>query len=285
MTGLHLLDESLARRLLIDHPNEGARLLEGLESQEQVNALLVVEAEAAAEVLRYMDRVHAAACLASWPEERRPELLATLDPGLAARLLKLLDRAKRNEVLSPCPDRVADRIRRLSKYPAGTAGAVMDPDPPAAPEDISVEAAGGLLRRRSSRTRGQLYVVSRDDVLVGVIEIEDLLHGPPEGALGTLMRPVTARLSARADSSAIASHPGWRHHHTLPVVDRNEVLVGAIDYRTLRELEEESAVRGGNPPLGLALGEMYWTVLSAIVEGVVHSMRPAGAIPKSEVHR
>lgn len=279
MDGPIAVDAKLARRLMVDHPVEAARLLEGFNSQEVLEALLDVEVDVAAGVLKRLERSHATACLASWPEENRAGLLSTLDLGFAARLLRSLDEASREGVLSCCPERVAGPIRRLLRYPQETAGALMDPRPPAAPGDISVEAARRLLERWSSRTRGQLYIVTREDVLVGLIEIDDLLHAPQEETLGSLMKPVTDRLPARADRAAIASHPGWLRHHTLPVVDRNDALIGTIDLPTLRELEEDWASKTEDPPLGLVVGEMYWSVLSTLVENILGTLRT------KEVHR
>ena len=75
----------------------------------------------------------------------------------------LLDAAEREALLSSAPKRVADPIRRLSRYPEETAGALMDPNPPAAPEDLTVNQTRELLGQWSSHTRGYIYVVSRDE--------------------------------------------------------------------------------------------------------------------------
>jgi magnesium transporter len=273
MDGSDTIVARLARRVLEDHPDEAARLLERLNVEEAVETLLMVDAAQAAAVVRRMDRASATACVARWPGEHRAGLLATLDAGLAARLLRALGAAARADMLAACPERVAGPIRRLLSYPEDSAGALMDANPPAAPGDITVEAARELLGRWSSRTRGQLYVVSREGALVGVVEVDDLLHALPEATLGSLMRPASARLSARADRAAIAAHPGWKEHHMLPVVDRNEVLIGTIGHQ-VREPEDRGAEE---PSLAFAMGEMYWTLLSSLVEGVVRSLRSGDA--------
>lgn len=285
MDAYQLVKKKLARRLLDKHPLEAARLLEGLQIQDEVDALMGVEVETAAEVLRLQERWRARACLAAWPENDRPELLSALDPALAARLLRLMDASDREAVLSSCPEKTTGPVRRLLKYPEGTAGALMDPNPPAAPEDITVAAALELIERGSSRSRSQFYVVTREDVLVGVVEVDKLVLARPEEIIGSRKSPISARLSARADRNGILSHPGWRHHHTLPVVDRNEVLIGAFTYQALRELEADSGVRREDPQLSLALGEMYWTVMSTLVESVFRSLTAREVKPRGEVRR
>lgn len=283
MATVNDMEAGLARRLLVDHPAEAARLLDPLLPQDVVGALAELDGDQAARVLRHMERSLAGACLAAWDSEQRPSLLAALEPDVASGLLRTLDTARREEILGDCSSRVAEPIRRQWRFPEQTAGALMDSNPPAAPEDLTVEEARELLRRWSSRTRGQLYVVTREGVLVGQVETEGLLAAPDDTTLGSRMSPAIARLSARAHVGVIASHPGWRRHHTLPVVDQREVLVGALDHRTLHQLER--VVVDTAEPLGLALGEMYWTMMSSLVDGLVRSVTPAVHRSDREVER
>lgn len=277
------LNKRLARQLLLRHPLEAARLLEGHGIQEEVDALLGAEVEVAAEVLRLHEGRRAVACLVAWPEDRRTELLTALDPSLAARLLRSMDPRAREAVLSSCPEKAGAPVRRLLKYPEGTGGALMDPAPTAAPEDLTVAAALELIRHGRGEERNPVYVVTRGGILVGSIEVGALVRAPQDVTVGAMMSPVSARLPARSERTAILSHPGWRNHHSLPVVDRNDVLIGVLGYRALRELEGGSDARREDPQLGLAMAGMYWTVMSALVDGVFRALTPREVGPQGKV--
>ena len=74
------------------------------------------------------------------------------------------------------------------------------------------------------------------------------------------------RLLVDADQAQILSHPGWLTVHSLPVVDRAGVFVGAIRYDTLRSLEQQAAGRtAGVQGTAAALGELYHTGISGMM--------------------
>ncbi len=59
--------------------------------------------------------------------------------------------------------------------------------------------------------------------------------------------------------------------------------MGALDHRTLHQLER--VVVDTAEPLGLALGEMSWTMMSSLVDGLVRSVTPAVHRSDREVER
>jgi magnesium transporter len=267
MTAKTETDRKLARRFAVEHPREAARLLERLPPDQAADALASCD-EAAGSVLEAMDRQAAAACLLRLPEDRRSLFFARLRADLGAPLLRLLARDERESLLAACPEPVARPLRRLLRFAEGTAGALMDPHPLSAPDDITVDEAR---RRLEGGADDVLCVVDRDDVLVGLLTVGDLLTAPGDALLGSRMTKVVPRIAARAERDAILAHPAWQDHHLLPVVDRNQVLLGVIRYPTMRRLHGELAGRPPSTPLGLALGEMYWTMMSTVVEGVART--------------
>ena len=80
-------------------------------------------------------------------------------------------------------------------------------------------------------------------------------------------------------------HPGWQTEHTLPVVDRNGVLVGTFGHQMLHELEGGPAPLVAEAPLGLAVGEMYWGVLSAVLESIGKVLNTGDAPSEAEERR
>jgi magnesium transporter len=136
-----------------------------------------------------------------------------------------------------------------------------------------VEEAVDRVREAAGEARYNLYVVDRDQLLVGVVNLRELLMAEPGAPLSSLMKTAVHRLSARADRPTVVSHPGWRLVHALPVVDERGRYLGAVRYRTMRRLEE--GLRNDGTEEGAtarALGGLLRAGASAVLEALVSSV-------------
>jgi len=235
-------------------------------------------------VLRQMESSVAAGALAERPGADVAAVLAAMPAKIGARLLERIEVVKRRDILAGMPADVAGALRRSMNHAEDTAGALMDSSVAAFPRDITVREARKRVQRQPRNLLYYLYVVDRDDRLVGVVTLRELMLAPPSAPLASVIRSEVERLSVRATREAILAHPGWRDFHALPVVDREGVLAGVLRYDTLRRLESGSAVERspGLLPVGLALGELYWSAATALLNGVFDALRPDAGPPPGE---
>jgi hypothetical protein len=92
---------------------------------------------------------------------------------------------------------------------------------------------------------------------------------PPQQLVNNIMRREVDFLYALATREAIARHPAWSRVHTLPVIDSEHHLLGALRYETLRQLETELRTASGVPDrseTAAALAELYGIGLSSLFE-------------------
>ncbi len=264
------LETRLAEDLVTDHPLEAARAFERLPARDVAALLEGIEAERAARTLQQMASTAGAALLAELPPAKASELLARLPTESAVLLLRILEASVRDGLLAALPSARARELGSVLAFPEGTAGSLMDPQVLALPSDLTVREAVVRVRKAARNARYNVYVVDRDQVLVGVINLRELLMARPGTQLASLMKSSVHRLSARADRHTIVSHPGWREVHALPVVDEHGRYLGAVRYRTLRRLEE--ALRSDLSQDGAtarALGSLFRAGASAMLEAVV----------------
>lgn len=266
------VESDLARRLLEAHPVETARSLEGLPVQAVASFL---EGEDTEDVGRALSRVapHAAAAiLTAMTHERAGRALRALGLDFAALCLRTLDEPARAALVAELPAARARALASMLRFPEHTAGALMDPEVLALPQDLTVREALARVREAAESARYNLYVVDRDHVLLGVVNLRELLLARPRDLLQGIMRRDVWRLSAGADRRAIVRDPGWRVAHALPVVDGRGVYLGAIRYRTLRRLEEELRGAGGDAhPTSRALGALLRASAAGVLEAVSSS--------------
>lgn len=271
----------LALGLVDAHPAEAAAVLEALPADEAAAFLARLAPEPAARLLRHVTAQPAAAMLARLPEPAAAELVQQLPVDVAAPYLRRLPEARREAILSGLSGRRTRALRALLRHREGTAGALMDPDVLALPEDLTVREALERVRSAAEQARYNLYVVDREDRLVGVLNLRELLMARPRERLGTIGRREVIRLAADTDARAIADHPGWQRAHALPVVDARGTYLGALRYRTLRRLEAERApAADGGDVTAHALGELFWTGVSGVMDALAGAPgEPRGAPP------
>ena len=269
-----------AQSFLTMHPEEAAAELERLPSSDAAALLTDTPPQVSATVLRSMGPFSAAACLTNLASEPAGEILAALPLDSAAVLLRRMEHSAQEHLLDDIASDVATPLRLLLHYPEGSAGALMDPQALALPDDIPVNDALERVRQTPQHVLYYLYVVDREQALVGVLNLRELMLASPTELLHTVMRPHVARIAARADRAAIVSHSAWRNIHALPVVDDVGVFLGALRYETLRRLEDESvANRQTQNAVAtlLSVGELYWTGLSHLLAGLAAALTPPAA--------
>lgn len=269
------VEQLLVSEFLLDYPADAARLIEQMPLEQAEAVLNGAPAQAAARALNRMSADRAARCLEALAPERGSELIGALPPGAATAFLRRVDKEKRAALLNGVPAKTRERLHALLRYPEESAGAVMDVLTVTAPDDITVEEARQRLRESPDHLYYYLYVVNREQRLVGVVGLRELFMANGEELVRSVMTSKVMSLSDRDPLAAVVAHPGWREHHAMPVVSEGGIFVGMIRYRTLRRLAE--AYEQGHEGAGLdalfALGELYWTGLVEIFGGMSSGTR------------
>nr|MBM2802512.1 mgtE [Deltaproteobacteria bacterium] len=261
-------DTLLATNFAEDHPSDAARVLEGFAPEEASAYLDELPPRSAAEVLQKRVSSNAAECIAQLSPPRFARIIAALPLDRAAALLRQLDPGRQADLLKQAPSDISALLASLLRYPENSAGALMDPLAMALPEDITATEAMARVRRAPRHALYYIYVINREQKLVGVMNLRELMMAPPKETLRTAMRREVATLPAAAGRLAIVEHPGWRDVHALPVVDDDGIFLGVLRYETLRKLERESAAPpapGGGLAAVLTLGELCWVGLAGIL--------------------
>ena len=243
-----------------EHPNDLARLLDRGEVVDVAPLLERMERPAAARLLSRMNATRAAEVLTKLERDEAAQLLAEAGVSRAALILSHADAATRRALLEQMKGREAEAVRRLLVHGARTAGSVMDAMVLSIADDATAAEALLQAKRHATNALFYLYVVDRDQLLVGVVTLTELLAADPETTVQSLMTDRPDAIGARASLLAIAAHPAWRDHHALPVVDDRGALLGAIRYETARRIESElgKAVKQSDmSQTAGALGQLY----------------------------
>ncbi len=267
----------LSQTFLEAHPEDAAVTLERLPVSTWAAVLPEFPAPAVARAFSRMVPSVAADGLALMPIEFAAEVLGELRMDSAAGFLRRMDEADRDRLFEALSASIAEPLKRLLNFPEHTAGGLMDTRILSVPDDIQVGEALRRVRRLSRLALYYLYVVDRNQILVGVLTLRELMLASTKELIAAIMQTRVVRLSAFADRRDIAAHPGWRSYTTLPVVDPGGRLMGVIRYETVRELEEAAAVRR-HPQAALSipmtLARLYWETVMILSHGLTARVLP-----------
>jgi len=257
----------LAENLIDEHPQQAAAVLEAMGVDEAARLLKRSRPASGATLIRRLSPQFAAAALTKLELRQCARIIDALDHDVAARLLRRLSADVQAGILESISPKHAHGFRALLSFPENTAGALMDPDVLALPEDLSAREALKRIREAPEHTRYNVYVVDREQQLVGVLNLRELLLAKPRALLSALMVRSPQRLLATADRASILANPGWKDVHALPVVDEAGGYLGAVRYRTLREVEAELlSTRFSDEDASHALGQLFAAGAGALLD-------------------
>ena len=265
-------EDLLGLEFLRTHPEDAARVLERFDARESATLLASLPSHSAAAIVGHMVLTSAAACVAALDEERAADILADMSLEQSAAVLRRVPADVAERIVERAPRNVVTAaLRMLVGYPEGSAGALVDPTVLSLPVDLACAEALERVRREPTHALYYVYVVDREQRLVGVLNLRELMLANDDEPLASAMHTTVSRLRSDAGEDEILAHPGWREFHALPVVDADARLVGAIRYETLRRLEQgQAGARTVDPLLATAmsLGELYWFSLGRVVTGI-----------------
>lgn len=269
-----IAESRLARAFLESQPLHAAMTLEQLPVSQASAVLGTVPHRIAATVLRDVNVPFAAECLAhliTAPSVKdAAAIIDLLSLDEAAGIVRALDAEPREQLLAALSGSARDALVAILPYDSGTAGAVMDSSVFRLAEDVKVADARTRLARAARALLHYVYVVDREQHLVGVLDIPELLAASARDTVSAHMHRNPQRISVFMPVALVREHAGWHSYHALPVVDDEDRLLGAIRYQTLRRLERESAQRGAEPSrlTAGALAELFQLGTTGLVSGI-----------------
>jgi len=227
------------RRLRRLHPAELADLVEAASHAQAGEILTAVENDRAleADVLEELDDEHRTEFLRDRSDAEVAALLTQLSSDDAADLLMELDQRRRLPVLNLLPSAIHERVRRLLSYNPQTAGGIMNPQFVSLGEQATVTDAIGAVRAASipAAELHAVYVSDHRGRFRGMIRLADLIRAPDTEVLAALVATRTPALQAHADLPEIARVMTDYDLLSLPVVDAEGRMIGAL---TLDDIAE-----------------------------------------------
>ena len=212
-----------------------AAVLQELAPKRRVEVASGLNDERLADVLEEMDETDRVSLLAELEGERAADVLGEMDPDDAADLLREIGEERANALLELMEPEDAEDVLRLMTYEDYSAGGMMTTEPIVLTADSTVAEALASVRQKeiSPALASQIYICRQPTEtptgrFIGVVHYQRLLREPPATLLGSIVDNDSKGISPDASLHEVSSHLASYNMLSLPVVDSNERLLGAV---------------------------------------------------------
>lgn len=224
------------------HPTEIAQVLEEASPELQERILREVSKELISEAISEMDEeTNPGQLLMLLHPEVAYGLIKELEPDDAADLLSQIPDENRDSILAFMPDDEEIIINQLLTYDEESAGGRMNPDVLTIRADMTkLQALREVVAQSEEKTEFYaIYVVDEERHLLGYLTFKYLFTAKNMEKVQDIMDPRVVSVYVDDDQEEVAKLMSQYNLPTLPVVDRDNVLLGRITFDDILDVLED----------------------------------------------
>ncbi|MDE0959398.1 MAG: magnesium transporter [Planctomycetota bacterium] len=235
-------DRQLRATLKSIRPEDIARVLDDLDSDQKLRVFDNIETETQAEVIDETDPTSREQVLEHLDVTDLKLIIEEMPPDEATDLLNELPQAQCREVLSGLDPATTVELLRLMQHPDDSAGGIMTLDYIAVNPPLTSEEAISLIQKHiEAEVFNYVYAIDDQRHLIGVISIRDLLGSDPNTQVSELMETEVISIAVDEDQEAVA-HLARRYNlQAIPVVDHHDHLLGVATFDDIVEILSDEA--------------------------------------------
>ena len=237
-------DELVRAGVAMLHPADIAELLDALEEPELKQRIFTALApDLASEVFSFASPLTQEELTQELSNAALGDIVERLDSDDAVDLLATLPKEQVRAVLDQVPQELSAEMAQLLRYPADTAGGIMQTEHVEVPEGVTVTQAIEMIRSHIEEVPDihNVFVVDGARHLVGILPLRKLILARPDEPVEKAMdRQV---ISARVDLDQEQVAQLFKRYDlvSLPVVDAQGILLGRITVDDVVDVLEEEA--------------------------------------------
>jgi magnesium transporter len=233
---------AFVRRAREFEPADLADVLAALDERDRLTVVQALPPDLSGHALVEMAEASLAEdTLTALAPERAAEIVEELEDDDAADILGDLPLADQERILFTLEHR-AD-VKRLLGYDQKSAGGRMTTHMVTVRDTATAGEALEEIRRQAETVTDfyQVFVLDRDDRLVGVLPFKDLVVSRPERKVREFMAPAEATVHPEAHQEEVARLLGRYNLPSLAVVDHDGRLLGRVTFDDVIDVVEDES--------------------------------------------
>lgn len=264
-------ENPLSKSYMSQYPAEVARVLEKIDSEHVAAFIQDVPVKQIAPVLLHILPGYLTRTLEILPATTVSRILLEVPITAAARMYRGLSVTHQKKLTELFSDKMSKRLRRQLEYPENTVGSLLDHQVDMLPEKINVADALHYIENLDHEIHCEIYCVDDNHRLTGITTLAKLIKSDSSQHLRDVMRRRVTSVSVHANASKLINFPAWRTSRRIAVVEKNNVLVGALDYQKLQDNYRDDTGSQFNDPMSnyLSLANIYWLSVTQLLDSLL----------------
>jgi magnesium transporter len=230
-SGTTHLSLTVSKELMGLHPSDIADILTQIPPENQESLMDTIGIDKTAEVIPEMDEKEQKDLMERMDNEKAADIMEAMSPDDAVDILADLPDEKSEAIIEGMDDEeVQEEFKELLQHEDDTAGGLMTTDYVAVKPEMTVADTLEHLRKIGSEVDNifQIYVVDDEEHLLGYLPINDLFIKRLEARIGDIMISRIKSLPPDSDDVRAAEMMAKYNMLSLPVIDRENKLLGII---------------------------------------------------------
>jgi len=229
--------------LVTMNPSDIAAVFLGLDEKQIPLLFRLLPKELAAETFVEMETEEQAVLIRGFSDYELKEVIDEMFADDAADLVEEMPANVVRRILSQADPEMRNTINQILRYPENSAGSIMTTEYVSLRPTMTVEES--ILRiRRQGVDKETIYTcyVTQDRKLVGMVTVKDLLLcANDETLIEDIMLTNLISVTTHDDQEEVARMLSKYHFLALPVVDRENRMVGIVTFDDAMDVIEEEA--------------------------------------------
>ena len=243
---LSRLTLTMARDQLGDmHPADIAHIISQISHKHIQTVLTSLDTETAGEAIHELEPELRSRVISQLDSEQASDILEEMEPDEAADVLGDLSDEKAQELLGLMDEEEAEEIQELLEHEEDTAGGLMNSEYVAISADITVYDALKEIRLLAPdiETVYYAYIVDKEEKLLGVVSLKELLIHPPYSLIGDIMAENLKTVNVESTPENILEIIAKYNLIAVPVLDMDGKMAGIVTVDDILELFLPYALR------------------------------------------
>ncbi|HET7042524.1 MAG TPA: magnesium transporter [Gemmatimonadales bacterium] len=223
-------------------PADLGDILSSLDEADRLTAVRALPTELSGEALWEMpEETHAEETLAALRPEQAADIVEGLADDDAADLLGQMDPHTAERILAQVEVEQQSDVRRLMQYDEDSVGGLMTAQVVTVLEGASASEAIDTIRRQvveEGEQFIQVYVTDREERLLGVVALKELIINPPTRPVREFMEDADIRIHPEEPKQQVAELISRYNLLEVPVVDGNGKLMGRVTFDDVIDVVE-----------------------------------------------